>query len=400
MTESALAGIRVLDLGWGVTAPHCAKMFADYGADVIKVEPPEGDPARRYGPFPGDVPHSEKSGLFLHLNTNKRGITLNFGTSSGAALLRKLVAWADVAIENFSPGYLASLGLSYQELREINPRLVLTSITPFGQWGPYRDWQATEMTVFAMTSRLYPHGQPDREPQRYAPDVASFQIGVTAATATMGALWAAQTTGRGEWIDLSMQEAMIANVDARTVLSSYAGRSLTRQDRVAGGGYPSGVYPCQDGFFLFAAGGDRYFRRLCHAIGREDMLADPRWATPAARLPYKDEFDAQFLPWLLDRDRAEVFRVCQAEGVMCAPILTIDEAFQDPQLAFRHYFQELSHPMAGTWPFPGPPFRMAETPWEVRRPAPLLGEHNEQIYREILGYSAQDLIRLRSMGVI
>ena len=399
-TEGALAGIHVLDLGWGVTAPHCAKMFADYGADVIKVEPLEGDPARRYGPFPGDSPHPEKSGLFLHLNTNKRGVTLNIDTPSGRDLLLQLLANTDVIIENFTPGYLSSRGLSYDELRQANPQLVLTSITPFGQQGPHSMWRATEMVVFAMTSRLLAHGQPDRAPLRYAPDVASFQVGVTAATATIGALWAAQTRGYGEWVDVSMQEAMVANVDTRTVVSSYAGRSLGRQDRLTAGGYPNGVYPCQDGFMLFAAGGDRFFRRLCHAMEREDMLTDPRWATLAARTPYRDEFDAEFLPWLLERDRAEVFRVCQAEGVMCAPIVTVDEAFRDPQLKSRRYFQEIDHPVAGSCPFPGAPFRMSETPWAVRRPAPQLGEHNEEVYCGMLGESKDDLVRLRTLGVI
>ncbi len=400
MTEGALSGIKVLDMGWGITAPHCAKMFADFGADVIKVEPPSGDPARRYGPFPGDVPHPEKSGLFLHLNTNKRGITLDITTSSGRALFLKLIPSVDILVENFAPGYLANLGLSYSDLSALNPRLVMTSITPFGQWGPRSGWRATEMVVFAMTSRLLVHGQPYREPLRYAPDIVSFQIGVTAATATIGALWGVEARGYGEWIDLAMQEAMIANVDTRTVLASYAERSLSRQDRIAGAGYPNGVYPCQDGFMLFAAGGDRFFRRLCHAMLREDMLADARWATVAARPPYRDEFDAEFLPWLLDRDRTEVFRVCQAEGVMCAPILTIDETARDPQLTARSFFQEITHPAAGSWLFPGAPFKMSETPWTVSRPAPQLGEHNEEIYREFLGYSVQDLVRLRSMGAI
>ncbi|MBI2887520.1 MAG: CoA transferase [Chloroflexi bacterium] len=398
--EGALSGIRVLDLGCGITAPHCAKMLGDYGADVIKVEPPQGDPARRYGPFPHDEPHPEKGGLFLHLNTNKRGVTLDLTTRTGASLCRGLAAWADVLVENHAPGYLASLGLGYDSLKALNPRLVMTSITPFGQWGPHSGWQATEMVAFAMTSRLFAHGQPDREPLRYAPDVVSFQAAVTAATATLGALWWAQDGGQGQWVDVSMQEAMINNVDSRTLITTYSGRSIGRRDRIAGGGYPSGVYPCGDGFMLFAAGGDRFFRRLCRAMGRPELLQDPRWATPDVRAPHKDEFEAEFLVWLVERDRAEVFRVCQAEGVMCAPILTTDEVFRDPQLVAREYFQQVVHPVAGEVLLPGPPFRMAETPWRVARPAPQLGEHNLEVYGELLGIDREDLVRLRATGVV
>ena len=399
MVENALAGIRVLDLGWGIAAPYCAKMLADYGAEVIKVEPLQGDPVRLYGPFPDDDPHPEKSGLFFHLNTNKLGVTLDLEhDGAGVAVLRKLVNRADAVIENWTPGFLASLGLPYQELQRTNPRLVQTSVTPFGQWGPYRDWQATEMVVFAMSSRMYGHGQPDREPLRYAPDVISFQAGASAAAATIAALWGAEAHGKGQWIDLSILEALAGNVDCRITVASYAGAAVGREWRA--GDYLRGAYPCKDGFILFGSGADRYFRRLCRAMGRPDLLEDPRWFTPEARPGHKDEFDAELLPWLLEKTRDEIFHLCEAERVMCAPVVTIDEVYKDPQLVFRSYFQDVAHPAVGEVKLPGAPFIMTESPWAIRRPAPLLGEHNHQVYGDLLGYTSTDLARMHAAGVI
>ncbi len=364
-------------------------MLGDYGADVIKVEAPGGDPARLYGPFPGDVPHPDRSGLFLHLNTNKRGIVLDLERREARTVLERLVVWADAVIESFTPGYLASIGFSYQGLHALNPRLVLTSITPFGQDGPYRDWKATETVLFALSGRMYGHGHQEREPLRYAPDVVWFQAGVTAAAATAGALWGAAMRGSGSWVDLSIQEALAGNVDSRVVMASYSGTSGGRSYRAYE--YPRGAYPCRDGFVLFGSGSDRYFRRLCWAIGRPDLLEDPRWATPDARPAHRDEFEAVFLDWLVDRTMREVFTRCQAEGVMCAPVLTMDQVYHDPQNAYRAFFREVHHPLAGSITLPGAPFILSQAPWSVRRPAPLLGEHNQEVYREVMVSSGAEV---------
>lgn len=399
MTEQALSDLAVLDIGLDISGPFCAKFLADYGADVIKIEDPTGgDPARRAGPFPQDIPHSEKSGLFLHLNTNKKGVTLDIRTATGRRIFKELVRRADVVVENYPPGTLESWGLSYDQLAAINPRLVLTSITPFGQYGPYKDYTASEIVVFAMSTRMYVHGRSDREPLRYSPDAGWFQAGVTAASATMGAVIASRIYGIGQQVDVSALEAMLGNVDARSLMYEYTKEPATRER--PGGGYPGGVYPCQDGFLLFAAGQDRFFRRLCRAMGREDILQDPRWATVEERQFHKDEFDAEFIPWLLGLTRQEAFSICQAGGVMMGPILSMDELPQDPQMIARQYFVEIEHPVAGRLKYTGPPFKMTETPSQVRMPAPVLGQHNVEVYCEMLGYTREDLMRLRAQGVI
>ncbi|MBI4498558.1 MAG: CoA transferase [Chloroflexi bacterium] len=399
MADLALADVTVLDLGTDVPGPFCAKLLADYGAEVIKIEPPaRGDPARRVGPFPNDLPHPEQSGLFLHLNTNKWGITLDSSTPSGRAVLLRLARQADIVIENFSPGTLERWRLGFEDLAAVNPRIILTSISPFGQTGPYREYQATEIIAFAMSTRMYLHGQPDREPLRYAPDVGWFQTGATAATATLGALFTSRHHGVGQHVDVAAVECLVGNVDARTLAYAYTGQPGQRGSQPLG--YPNGAYPAQDGFLPFAAGSDRFFRRLCRVIGHPELLDDPRWATPAQRQYHQDEFEALFLPWLLERTRQEVFAACQAGGVMMGPILNVGEVHQDPQMLARRYFVEIDHPAAGTLTYPGAPFMMTETPWRLRRPAPLLGQHNEEVYCGRLGYSRQDLLRLRAHGVM
>ena len=395
---AALEGVRVLDLGRGISAPYCARLLADQGADVLKVEaPPQGDPARRTGPFPQDEPHPEKSGLYLHLNMNKRGVTLDLESSGGAAILRKLVGAADLVVENFPPSYLPSNGLGYEALREVNPRLVMVSITPFGQTGPYRDYLASEIGVFAMTGRMYTHGVADEEPLRYAPDISWFQAGATAAVPAVAALLMAQAAGSGQHVDVSAMEAMAGNVDNRPLYYGYSGMKSERGNWP--GGYPQGAYPCSDGYVVFGVGFDRFFPRLCRAMGMPELGDDPRFATLGARMDNLDEFEPIFLGWMLQHTRQEVFRVCQEARVLCSPILGPGELMEDPQMEARGYFRDVEHPQAGTLTYPGPAFRMAGSPsrW---RPAPLLGQHNHEVYCGELGYSRDDLARLRYAGVV
>src|SRR3972149_1233568 len=411
MAIGALDGIPVLDRGTDIPGPYCAKMLADYGAEVIKIEDPAGgDPARRPRPSPGDIPPPEKSGLFLHLNTNKRSVTLNLKTATGRDIFLDLVKRANVVIENGLPGAMDDIGLAWEDLAGANPKLVMTSITPFGQEGPYRDYAAEEITVFAMSSRMYTHGQPDRCPPRYAPDAAWFQVGATAALATMGGVFAQRRFGIGQQSDVSALEALVGNVDAGTVAFSMTG--VKREGRVRQTvSSASGVVPCMDGFMLMIAGGERFFRRLLRAIGHPELAQGPRFATagaraaprrgtPAARAEHRDDFDVIFLPWCLERTRREIFEQLQSYSVMCAPVQTVDEVFTDPQEVARHFFVEIDHPAAGRLLYPGAPSIMEETPWSVRRPAPLLGEHNEQVLCGELGLSKQALLALAAPGII
>ena len=394
-----LDDIRVLDLGQHISAPYCAKLLGDYGAEVIKVEPPgEGDSARRMGPFPGDLPHHEKSGLYLHLNLNKVGVTLNLESYDGAKILKELVREADILVENFPPAYLPSLGLGYRDLEAVNPKLVMTSITPFGATGPYRDYLAAELGVFATSGRMYIHGVPEREPIRYGPDISWFQAGATAVVATTAALFASQAQGEGQHVDVSAMETLAGGVDNRILFYEYSGIKNERGHWP--GGYPQGAYPCEDGYVVFGVGYNEYFRRLCHAMGMPEMFEDPKFSTADARAENMDELEAIFFGWMLEHTRKEVFKACQETRVPCSPIFNPEELMEDPQLTARGYFTRVEHPQAGTLTYPGVPFKLKTSPPEGWGPAPMLGEHNQDVYCGRLGYSQEDLVVLRSAGVI
>ena len=399
MPDTALSDVRVLDLSDNIAGAYCAQLLASCGADVIKIEPPlHGDPARASGPFPGDLPDQEKSGLFMHLNGNKKGITLDITSDSGQAVLKKLVTKADVLIETFAPTYLPSLGLGFQDLEHVNPALVMTSITPFGQTGPYKDFKATDIGVFAMSGRMYVHGLPGMAPLPYAPDVIWYQVGATAAAATMGGLFNAKFQGVGQQVDVSALESLIGNVDSRCLFYEYTGVKTTRERWP--GGIPQGAYPCRDGYIVIGVGYDVYFRRLCDAMGRPDICQDPRWVTIEARTRNSEEFEAIFIEWLMQHSKIEVFNLCQAHRVMCAPVLSFEEMMQDPQLVARSFFTQVDHPIVGTLPAMGAPFKMTETPLQNPGPSPTLGQHNVEVLSADLGYSLEEIAQLKTRSVI
>lgn len=378
---------------------YCTSLFAGYGADVIKIEPPcHGDMSRRVGPFLNDIPHPEASGLFLHLNGNKRGITLDITSNTGAILFKELIAHTDLIVETFKPGYLESFGIGYEHLSGINPSLTHTSITPFGQTGPYAHHKATDIGIFAVSGRMYPHGDSDREPLPYAPDIASYQIGSTGAVASMGAVLAAKLQKTGDYIDVSAMEALIGNVDNRLLFYAYTGNKTPRQRWPIGAA--QGAYPCLDGYVVFGVGHNIYFERLCDAMDRKDIYQNPKWDTPENRALNAEEFDTVLIEWLMKRNRHEVFQTCQAQRVMCSPIFSMAELLEDPQLISRGFFVETTHPYIGSLIDTGAPFRLSKTPWLNTRPAPLLGQHNREVFCGTLGVPIEELEFLTSNGVI
>ena len=401
MADQALADVKVLDLTWYIAGPYCTKLLADYGADVIKVERPgEGDPARRMGPFLGDDPHPEKSGLFLHLNTNKRGITLNLKSQTGKKLFKELVKDVDILVESFSPGVMERLGLSYEELEKLNPRLVMTSISNFGQTGPYRDFKSADIITYAMGGPMFATGLPDQPPLRLGPYVMQYQTGATAAVATMVSLHAGELRGSGEHVDVSLMEAEMGNIDRRpTMLLAYQYTGSVSERLPLGGGFAYGVHPCKDGYIDLVG---RYpnFDKVARMLNMPELLEHPRFpdAVEQTKPEVVAEFKEIFLPWLMAHTKREIWQAAQKERIVSAPIYTTEDLVTDPHFQARASFVDVEHPATGTFKYPGPPFR-AETPWKLRHPAPLLGQHNEEIYRR-LGYTEEDLVKLRERGVI
>jgi CoA:oxalate CoA-transferase len=406
MQDQALSDVKVLDLTWHIAGPYCTKLLADYGADVVKVEKPgEGDPARRMGPFHQDDPHPDKSGLFLHLNTNKRGITLNLKTSTGRKILKELVRDVDILIESFRPHAMPALGLDYETLEEINPKLVMVSISSFGQTGPYRDFKASEIVEYAMGGEMCSTGIAAREPLKLGGNVVQYQAGTVAAIATMGALFAADLQGEGQHVDVSIMETQAGSADRRIIyLLGYAcaGVLTTRwpppREAVRMVILPQGVYPCKDGF-INTLSLPQWWPRYLQALGMPELKDDPRFQNIFSAEAGM-EFDAIWYSWLADHTKAELFEKFLEAQIASAPVNAPEDMVNNPHLADREYFTEIDHPATGKVTYPGAPFRLTEAPWQIRRPAPLLGQHNHEVYRDQLGYNTEEMVKLRESGVI
>lgn len=405
MVEQGLSGVKVLDLTWHIAGPYCTKYLADCGADVIKIERPgSGDPARAMGPFFEDDPHPEKSGLFLLLNANKRSITLNLKAETGKKMLRELVKGADILVESFRPHVMPGLGLSYEELEKVNPRLVMTSISSFGQTGPYKEFKATDMIIYGMGGTMFFTGIPEREPVRLGGTVVSYQVGAVAAVATMFALCAGEKRGYGEHLDVSAYEVTRGSIDrastdllAYQYCGNYDVRATTGQRA-----YPAGIYPCKDGYIDLSGGSVIHFPKSARMVGRPELAKDPRYSTAEAQVDVhrKEEFETQiFYPWIMQRTQREVWAACQQVRIQSGPIFDTSDLLEDSHYRLREYWRHIEHPSTGVLTYPGAPFHSDEMPWAIRRPAPLLGQHNKEVY-SALGYTEEEQVRLRERGVI
>ena len=404
-----LSGVRVLDLTRHAAGPFATRLLADYGAEVVKVERPHsGDPTRGMGPFHGNEPGPERSGLFLFLNTGKKSVTLNLKSARGRELALALAERADVVVENFAPRVLPALGLDYTAVSARNPRVVMTSVSNFGQTGPRRDWRGSDLTLYAMAGPMLNTGHTDREPLKVAGRIPSYHVGATAAGATAIALLAAEETGEGDHVDVSFFETWMGAIDRRTTNllgHQYSGNISTRP--AVGQMLGSGIWPCLDGFFFTTLVAPR-FPAMARMIGAERLLDDPDWSTPAARShpDRTDEFAALTIGWMIERTRAEIRDEVDRYGIYGGPINTIEDFLTNEHFLARDFFQEIDHPSTGPVTYPGYTFRItseeSETPQpqEPRRRAPLLGEHTEEVLGDMLGVAPAEVERLRAEGVI
>lgn len=404
MTPTALEGVRILDLTHHIAGPYCTKLLADYGADVIKIErPPSGDPARREGPFFRDEPHLEGSALFLHLNTNKQSVTLDLKSALGRAIALQLAAKVDLVVENFRPGVIADLGLDYDALRAVNPNVILTSISNFGQTGPYRDLRASELTLSAMGGPMNVTGNRNHYPLKLGGNVVQYHAGAVAAYGTMLALYDVEGGGEGGHIDVSIYETQTGFRDRRTIYltaHSYTGDIGQRPETGIRPGI--GVRPCLDGYVNIHATGKGKFASFLRMIGREDLAADPRCVNAVVLLQHPElaeEIEASYLGWLMGQPKRDAAAIAQQHKLLAAPVNTIGDVLADPAFRARGAFEVIDHPHTGPATYTGRPFIMYETPRLPARRAPLLGEHTLDVL-ERLGYSREDVGRMGAMGVV
>ena len=411
-----LGSFRVLDLA-DEKGFMCGKVLADMGADVIKVERPGGDAARSIGPFYHDDPNPEKSLSWLFANMNKRGVTLDVASSEGRELVRRLAATSDFVIESFDPGYLDDLGLGYAALSELNPRVILTSITPFGQEGPHAHHKVTDIVGMARGGLMYMTGDPDRPPLRVGIPQAFLHGGVEGAAASMIAHYHRESTGEGQHVDVSIQECVVwTNMDATgywPLLRTYKRRGGTVNTSPTGVRIRS-LWPCKDGFVTFSVsgGGVSAVRTATSFVEWMDQhgaapqfLKDMDWATEYDRTVVTQELvdktEAVVQAFLMTKTKAELFDEGLKRQLRLGSAADGKDMAESAQLAAREYFVDVEHPsLGGSIRYPGPFLKMSETPIRIRRPAPRIGEHNQAVYGDELGLSGSEIEALIARGVI
>ncbi len=400
----ALEGIRVIELGDLVSAPFCARLFADYGADVIKVEPPGlGDAARRWGPFPNDEPHPEKSGLFFFLNTSKRGVTLDVGSRAGRDILLDLLGQADVFVENGRAQQMREWGLDYEALSRVNPNLVMVSVTPFGRTGPYSDWNGYDLNAFHLTAAgsryLGRPGEPPLEPGSFAAD---FFGAYAAATWGLAALFGRDLIGGGQHVDVSCAEVIAALFTGAENIGGYAQDGVFESRTGVGMplGAPATILPCEDGHVWMLALEPGQWRGLARAMGDPDWTQLEMFLDMFTRAQNAEAMYPLITQWTMEHGKQEIMDLCQSNGCPTTAIYTVAEVAEHRHLRERECIVEVEHPILGNVKDLAPPIRLPRSPGGPLRAAPLLGQHNAEVFGSLLGLTAQDLARLAQSGVV
>jgi len=394
-----LEGVRVVEMGSLLAGPFCGQLLADFGAEVIKVEPPgKGDPMRLWG-------RHRKEGRTLWwpiIARNKKSVTLNLREEQGQEMARRLIAGADVVVENFRPGTLERWGLGYEDLREINPGLVMVRVSGYGQTGPYRDQAGFGSIGEAMGGIRHVTGFPDRPPPRVGISLGDSLAATFGALGAVTALYNRETNGgRGQIVDVAIYEAVLALMESTIPEYALAGHARGRTGAILPFVAPSNTYPTSEGdYVVIGANADTVFGRFAAAVGRPEWAESEKYASHHARGENQEELDGMISAWTGQRTAAEVLEAMKQAGVPAGKLFTAEDMLSDEQYAARDSIVEVEDPDIGPFPMQNVVPRLSETPGEVRWTGPKLGQHNEEIYEKVLGMDEEELDALRERGII
>ncbi|MBT4262716.1 MAG: CoA transferase [Deltaproteobacteria bacterium] len=404
MEQTALGGMKVVEFCSRIGGAYCTKLMADMGAEVIKVEPPaRGDDARRRGPFQGDNPHPEKSGHFFFLNSNKLGITLNPSKPAGSDILKSLIKDADVLVEDTPPGMMEKLGLGYETLREINPGLIMTSITAFGRSGPYKDYKAAHLNISHVSGQGYmlPIPAPDinRPPVMPGGNKGGYDIGITALVAVLAAYYKKGVSGKGQLLEISRQEALMGMQRIEAAGFRNTNVSVDRSPKLHRR-HIGGMIACKDGYVTLLTPQERQWESLLEMMGNPEWSKESYCVDKEQRSQRSEEINLKIADFIKGYTRREIVKLGQSYSIPFSPVNTAKDIVESEQFNAVGFFKTITHPVMGEVKCPTAPYRFSKTPWLSKRAAPLLGEHNEEIYCERLKYDKEDLIRLRQSDII
>ena len=391
-----LEGVRILDLSRALAGPYCTMMLADMGAEIIKLEMPgKGDDSRAWGP-----PFVKgESAYFMSVNRNKKSLTLNLKKEKSREIVHKLIKQADVIIENFRPGTMEKLGLSYNEVKEISPEIIYCSISGFGQDGPYRLLPGMDQVLQGMGGLMSITGEPGGSPIKVGVAIADIAGGMFAAYAIMITLYNKEKTGKGQKIDISLLDCQVA------WLTYQAGSFFTSGEipKPLGSGHPVIVpyqaFKAKNSYFNIAVGNDQLWQKFCVAVGLEDIKDDIKFSTNAKRVENRDEIVNIIAKLFTTKNGEDWLKILTKAGVPCGPINNLYDVFNDPQVLYRQMVHEIAHPKAGKISLTGVPIKLSDTPGEIITAPPILGQHNKEILSE-LGYSDKNIDKLQEEGVI
>ncbi|MCC5467883.1 CaiB/BaiF CoA transferase family protein [Pelosinus baikalensis] len=394
--NGALAGVKVLDLTRVLAGPFATMMLADMGAEVIKIEVPgSGDDSRQFGPFVNG-----ESSYYMNLNRNKKGVTLNL-KGRGKEIFLEMVKKADIVVENYRPGTMEKLGLGYEELKKINPKIVYGAVSGFGHYGPYKDRAGYDIIGQAMSGLMSTTGWPGGEPTRTGTAMSDILAGLSVAIGLLAALRHRDVTGHGQKVDVSLVDATVASMEIINQIYLVEGRLPQRIGNRYESTYPYDSFKANDGSLVIGAANDKLWQKLCVIMGQPELGEKAEFDTNWKRVQRHEEVKVLVEAWTITKPVKEIVDALLAVGIPAAPINNIEQVVNDPHIAgAREMFVEVDHPKAGKMKITGSHIKLSDTKPCIKTPAPLLGQHNEEVYKDFLGLNADEIAAMKNDGLL